>query len=661
MTDTNARELLIQGLQAHQAGNLETALDLYKRGLALDPRHPDGNRLYGTLCLQTARFEEAEQYLRHALQVAPTDAETHNNLGAVLLHTGRPSEAISSLRAAILLRPAYDDAHSNLGEALRQVGDTKGAQAAIEKALTLNPNHTNALFNLGVLKTAERDYAGAARYLERTLTLFPGHVAARRQLVNVYVTSAEYLKGEQHCRILLRQIPDDHEVRVVLVSILIAARRYDEAMEEIRYVLDRVPDHPRARVCFGHTLRQTGRPEEALAAFREVAASHPEEPRASGGIVEILLRRGELNAALPLAEEIVSRFPDNGLPRLDLGTVLEKLGRHEDACAAYRAGLTLLPDQPGLHFNLANQLLSLGRFEEGWEEYEWRRRIASWSVTGANCRTWAGEPLEGKTLLIEAEQGLGDVIQFVRLAPLVAAQGANVLLESQPELMRLFESAAGVWKILQKPCDQHLQADFRVPLLSLPRLLGIRLENIPAQVPYLAPPDELVDIWKARLANDTGFRVGIAWSGNPQHIDDANRTCPVALLHPLLDVPGTTFYSLQKGGGPALSEAGMAAKVRDVSEEWTDFADTAAFAQTLDLVISVDTAVAHLAGALARPVWTLLPFAPDWRWLLGREDSPWYPTMRLFRAPRPRDWGSLIGRAASALAQEVRTKAGQPG
>lgn len=658
----NVRAVLLEALRLHQAGDFDAAAGLYREALALDPQQPDGNRLLGTLLLQTGRFAEAEHTLRYALSLAPADAETYSNLGAVLIHTGRLAEAIPALRTATSLRPGFADALSNLGEALRQTGDAAGARAALVQALAVNADHVNALFNLGVLKTAERDYAGAAQCLERALTLFPGHVAARRQLVNAYVTASEYLKAEQHCRSLLDRDPDDHEVRVALASIFIAARQYDEAMRQVRHVLDRDPDHPRAKVCLGQILRQTGRQDEALAVFREVAAAHPEEPRASAGIVEILLRRGDLDAALALAEEIVSRHPDNGFMRLDLGTVLEKLGRPEDACDVYRAGLALLPDQPGLHFNLGIQLLLLGRFEEGWKEYGWRTKLATWGIRETGRTSWRGEPLEGKTLLIEAEQGLGDMIQFVRLAPLAAARGADVLLECQPELMRLFESAAGIRRIVQKPetGQAQVQADAYLPLLSLPEVLDIRLENVPADVPYLAPPANLAAAWKERLAGDAGFRVGIAWSGNPQHIDDANRSCPLDRFAPLLAVPGATFYSLQKGGAAALLAAGLDGKVRDHSDEWTDFADTAAFMQSLDLVIAVDTAAVHLAGAMGLPAWALLPFAPDWRWLLDRKDSPWYPTLRLVRPPQPRDWPSVIGQAASMLSEEIRSRAGRP-
>lgn len=639
------RAMLLEALRSHQTGVFNAAAGLYQRALLLDPMQPDGNRLFGTLCLQTGRFDEAERYLRIAANLAPADAETHNNLGAVLLHIGQYEEAIPSLQKAIALRSNYDDAFSNLGEALRKINDTAGAHAALEKALAINPNHANALFNIGVLMIAERNIPGAINALEQALSIFPGHVAAQRQLINSYITISDYLKAEQHCRTLLVLNPDDHEVRAALASIYIATRQYDKALQESRYTLDRVPDHIRAGICLGQVLRQTGHLDEALTIFQEIAERQPEEPRAAGGIVEVLLRRGELDAALTLAEETVLRHPRGGLSWLDLGTVLEKLGQTEVACSAYRKGIDLLPDQPALHFNLGNQLLLLGRFEEGWQEYEWRTRLAIWGVNAVNCMSWSGQPLKGKTLLIKAEQGMGDMIQFVRLVPMIEKQGGKIMLECQPELVRLFQSVGGIDRLTSKPYSESEQPDVHIPLLSLPKLLGIQLENIPANIPYLAPPAELVDGWKRRLIADSGMRVGIAWSGNPQHIDDGNRSCPPELLAPLLAVQGATFYSVQKEGTSA------AAGIKDLSSEWGDFADTASFMQMLDLVITVDTAAAHLAGALGIPVWTLLPFAPDWRWLLDRSDSPWYPSMRLFRQPRPRAWGPVISEVASELAK----------
>ncbi len=649
MTENDAKVLLVQGLRAHQAGDLESARGFYERGLALDPFHPDGNRLLGTVYLQQGRFDCAETYLRKALRTAPDDAETLNNLGAVLLHTGREADALSLLRKALERRPGYADALSNLGETLRRLGERADARLALTRALAIEPRHANALYNLGVLLTEENEFEGARHCLEQALAIFPGHLAARRQLANVHILRGDAAAAEKICLELLAAQPDDHEVRAALASIYISIRRYDAAQRQAQYILDREPDHPRTLVCLGQVLRQSGRPAEALEMFRRVRAAHPDDVRAACGIVDTKILQNDLDGALALARELAQRHPRDPLVRLDLGLTLEKLGRHEEACAAYREGLALAPAHPALHFNLATRLLLLGRYQEGWQEYAWRRRLGVWGAPRDGVPEWQGESLEGKTLLIEAEQGLGDMIQFVRLAPALKARGARLVLECQEALLRLMSTAAGIDTLVPRGTQPLPATDLRAPLLSLPGLLGVDAEHIPAATPYLTAPPDRVAFWKDRLAPERGLRVGIAWAGNPEHTDDANRSCPPQFFRPLLELPGIAFYSLQKGSSAAQAFPGRG--IRDYSEEWPDLAETAAFVTNLDLVIAVDTAVVHLAGALGARVWTLLPYSPDWRWQLNRDDSPWYPTMRLFRAPQPRAWTPLIREVAAALSQ----------
>jgi Flp pilus assembly protein TadD len=644
-----ARELLIKGLNAHQAGDLESARGFYERGLALDPLHPDGNRLLGTVYLQQGRFDYAETYLRNALQTAPDDAEALNNLGAVLLHTCRETDALSLLRRALERRPHYADALSNLGETLRRLGERAEAKQALSRALALDSHHANALYNLGVLLTEENDFEGARYCLEQALAIFPGHLAARRQLANVHILRGDAAAAEKICLDLLDILPDDHEVRTSLASIYVSLRLYEAAWKEIQYILDREPDHPHATVCMGQILLKTNRPADALETFHRVLSAYPDEKRASCGILETKILQNDLDAALALATELAERHPRDPLVRLDLGLVLEKLGRYEQACAAYRHGLAVAPAHPALHFNLANCLLLLGRFHEGWQEYEWRRKLGLWGTPRDGVPEWQGESLEGKTLLIEAEQGLGDMIQFVRLAPALKARGATLVLECQETLIRLLTTAAGIDMLVRQGTQPLPVTDLRAPLLSLPRLLRVDAEYIPAATSYLTAPAERVAFWKDRLAPYDGLRVGIAWAGNPEHTDDANRSCPPQFFRSLLDLPGIAFYSLQKGG--CVEQAFPGGNIQDHSAEWPDLAETAAFVANLDLVISVDTVIAHLAGALGQRVWTLLPYSPDWRWQLNRDDSPWYPTMRLFRAPQPRAWAPLIQEVATALGQ----------
>lgn len=657
----DVRKLLLDALRLHQAERFDNAAGLYRSALALSPDQPDGNRLYGTLCLQTGQFDEAERHLRRALAAAPDDADALSNLGAVLIHTGRPADAVHFLKKSIDLRPAFPDALSNLGEALRQAGDREGARIALGQALTLEPNHANAFFNLGVLNAEDHDYTSAIQCFEHSLALFPNHLAAQRQLADAHIVLGHYPEAEVLCRNILDADPGAHEVRCALISILTSAGYLEEACEQIEIILAAVPDHPRALVCLGSILRQSGRLEEALNLFQRLISLGQEEPRALGGIVDTRIAMGDFEGALELAHEAVRRFPKEGLLYLDLGVAQEKLCRPSEACDSYRAGLSLLPYHPALHFNLGTQLLLLGRFDEGWREYEWRTRLAVWGIQPPSRTRWHGEPLGGDPLVIKVEQGIGDMLQFVRLLPELAARGIHVVLECQPSLRRLLENADGIAELREAGPPSQKDGEWQASLLSLPGILGISADTIPSAVPYLKVPEKDIEAWRERLKADRGYRVGIAWSGNPQHMNDANRSCPLACFAPLFEVQGASFYSLQPGGGSALQSEPAAKRVIDLTDSIGDFADTAALLMNMDLVISVDTSVAHLAGALAKPVWTLLPFAPDWRWQTQRADSPWYPSMRLFRQHKPRSWQEPVQEAAQALAENIAARRASAG
>jgi hypothetical protein len=294
--------------------------------------------------------------------------------------------------------------------------------------------------------------------------------------------------------------------------------------------------------------------------------------------------------------------------------------------------------------------LLLGDYERGWAEYEWRWRTGEMHLPSFAQPRWDGAPLGGRTVLLYAEQGLGDALQFVRYAPLVRQRGGRVIVACRAPLLRLLAGCAGIDRLADQAGD--LPAfDVYAPLLSLPHLLGTTLATVPAAVPYLHADPALVERWRGELAAGPAFRVGIGWQGSPLHPADRRRSVPVSFFRPLAAVPGVRLYSLQKGtGAEQLGGPHGRFPAEDLSPRLADFADTAAVMKNLDLVITVDTALAHLAGALGLPVWVALPFAPDWRWLTGRDDSPWYPTARLFRQPRAGAWAEVFG----ALAAELR-------
>jgi len=346
----------------------------------------------------------------------------------------------------------------------------------------------------------------------------------------------------------------------------------------------------------------------------------------------------EAEAACREALRLAPEDPEN---HRTLGNIYYAGRRLEETAACYQAALRLAPDDPGTRWNRSILLLLEGEFEEGWREYEWRWRLPDAPARAVLQPLWDGAPLAGRRILLDAEQGMGDTIQFLRYVPMVVEAGGDVIFQCHSPLVKMLEKHPGLGRVidLNRPAPD---ADVQAPLLSLPRIFHTTRDSIPARVPYLAAEPERVAFWGRRMASLDGFRVGVAWSGNPRNPNNRERSLDPRGLAPLLRVPGVRLVDLQKEHG----ETGLAL---DRLEGWDDVSDTAAIMMHLDLVISVDTLAAHLAGALGRPVWTLLPFAAEFRWLLDREDSPWYPTMRLFRQKHPGDWEEAIGRVAEAL------------
>ncbi len=339
--------------------------------------------------------------------------------------------------------------------------------------------------------------------------------------------------------------------------------------------------------------------------------------------------------------------PDFAEARKNLANALKDQGRCKEAIESYRQAIRIDPDYAEAHWNLSLTLLLDGRFSEGWQQYGWRHKVNLGSGTYPHrydMPLWDGAQFHGKRLLVHYEQGFGDTIQFVRYLPMVKARGGTVILEARKPLAMLFYRSLGVDEIVPGSLEHrpNVEADFHISVMDLPAIFGTTVETIPASVPYLHPDPCRVEYWRNRLSSDK-FKVGLVWGGSVTHGNDRRRSCKLAQFEPLFTVPGIGFYGLQKGPQAAQADLlGTEMELINLGDELDDLDDTAAVIENLDLMISVDTSVAHLAGAIGGPVWTLLPFSPDWRWMLGRDDSPWYPTMRLFRQETPDRWDTVF-------------------
>jgi tetratricopeptide (TPR) repeat protein len=434
-----------------------------------------------------------------------------------------------------------------------------------------------------------------------------------------------------------------------------ATGRYDEAITSYRHALELAPDHPEILYNLGNALLALGRIEEALSSYDDVLA------RASGHVGALvnrgntLLRLNQPVAAMASYDDALARMPGHQQILTNRGHTLRRLDRPLEALTDFKAAIAAAPEFAEAHFEAAMTHLTLGDFASGWKEYEWRWKTGAFARHRSlpQAPLWLGQqPVAGKTILLHAEQGFGDTIQFIRYAPLLAGMGAKVICEVQPELQPLLSDLDGVTVIASGTPRQAF--DWHCPLLSLPLAFKTTQETIPAPAPYLNAPAERMSYWRERLGPQGRPRAGFVWSGQVSHNNDANRSIALARLAPLFENPPFQCFSLQSELRPADDEtlAGLPNLVH-LGGDLRDFADTAAIISLLDVVISVDTAVAHLAGALGKPVLVLLPHAADFRWMRDCCDSPWYPTAALVRQPAFGDWDSVVTR----LGEELRNRA----
>jgi tetratricopeptide (TPR) repeat protein len=441
-----------------------------------------------------------------------------------------------------------------------------------------------------------------------------------------------------------------------------ATGRLEEAIASYRNALQLAPDHPEILYNLANTYLELGHIDDALAQFDAVLAKNPDHVGALVNRGNTLLRFNQPVQAIASYDDALARMPGHPQILTNRGHALRRLDRPVEALAGFEAAIAAKPDFAEAHFEAAMTRLSLGDFEAGWKAYEWRWRTGAFAAQRRQFRAplWLGDaPVAGKTILLHAEQGFGDTIQFVRYAPLLAGRGAKVVCEVQPELQPLLAQLENGQDITIIAKGTPLPAfDLHCPLLSLPLAFGTQPLTIPAAVPYLAAPAERLAEWRDRLAPG-GPRVGFVWSGQPSHKNDASRSIPLKRLAGLFENSLMRCFSLQSQMRDADSEIlkGLPNLIH-LGDSFRDFADTADVIALLDVVVSVDTAVAHLAGAMGKPVVILLPYAADFRWLRGRGDSPWYPTAKLFRQPEFGDWDSVISQLRDELQQVTSKGAG---
>jgi len=520
----------------------------------------------------------------------------------------------------------------------QRAGRLREAEAACLGVLEHNPNDVRALHLMGTLLIQKRQPALAAAALQQAARLAPQSPDIQFVLGEALRMNGDASGAEAAYRksVALRPLfPPAHNG---LGLALVLQGKLESAVLAWQRGIQLKADYAEAHANLGAALAQLKKPSEAAPILRRAVELNPNFAPGHNNLANVLDELEETDGAVEHWQRAIALVPNYFDALVNLGKTVQRRGEHARALQLLDHAVSLRPHDPDARFLRGLALLLQGNLTDGFADYAWRMQCKELNIDPRNFSqpAWDGSDQPGKTILLRAEQGFGDVFQFVRYARMVKQRCGQVVLECQAELAELMKTVKGIDTIAVR--NQGLPPfDFHAPLLDLPRLLGTTLRSVPADVPYIAADPARVEKWSHLLAADPpGKRVGLVWSGNPHHGNDRNRSIYLRDLQPLADVPGVTFFSLQKGAaGSQASDSTLKIKVVDHTPRLTDFSETAALLANLELIITVDTSVAHLAGALGRPIWVLLPFAPDWRWMIDRTDSPWYPTMRLFRQRQP--------------------------
>ena len=556
-----------------------------------------------------------EQLIRDLLELKPDHWSAKVRLAQILIRTNRPEEAFKLANETVLAVPDMGEAHAVMGEILLRHNKAKEALGAFNKALELKPGHVPTSLHIG------------------------------RLLLDM----GQNLPGANHLLHVVKSLPNDAPAHLAMAMALTRLGKHNDALTAFKVAAKGDPATGDILNNLGVAMDGSGRKAEAITVLRAAVLIQPESWTAWDNLGNALLSRGNARMAENCHRQALALKPDNAATLSNLANALHRQGKMEESVDFYRQAIAATPDSAKFHTNLALTLLLMERYEEGWVEYEWRWKDHPAFPKYLREKPWKGEPMPDGTLLLQAEQGFGDTIQFIRYVPHLKTLAKRVILICQPELVRTMKTVVGLDEVLPEGCDIP-QFDKGVTLLSVPGILRVGINPIQPVPPYLyPPPDAGFDLGPKTKK----LRVGIVWAGRPTHGDDWNRSMPAYLLKPMLEIPDIEFVSLQKGDVAPRIGRPPPELMYDAGNRCKDFADTAVIISQLDLVIGVDTSVCHLAAAMGKPTWIMLPLIPDFRWRLQGETSPWYTNVNLFRRNNGEGWERVLLSICRALSEVV--------
>jgi len=568
------------------------------------------------------QLNEAERIYNQILTVMPLCADAWHLLGVIWRERGKFQNATQIITKAIQLDGSVPLYYVSLGDVYQAQEDYAEAVAVYRRALRLNPKMIEALCNMGNALREQGNLQQAIACYEKCLTINPHRSEVFNNL------------GLAHYKF----------------------QNYPAAVDSFKKSVELNPADAEAYNNLGNIYRDQSNFEAAIACYRQAHAITPENPLINYNLGVVYQIMHDSKEAFKFYQKAVQYEPSFASAHSNLAKLYQDLNCFDDALDHYKKALQIEPDHADARFNRSLALLATSKFKEGWQEYEWRFKRGKWKKIYPHRlvgRRWDGSDFSGKRLFIHSEQGFGDTIQFIRYLPLVKSFGGFIIFEVREELYELLRDFQGFDQLSIMSFDHPPQEeyDFYIPLMSLPGLFETTLENIPGSMPYISAPGDKHAYW-LNIINGSKPKIGLVWAAKPTY--DHQKSCPLEHYFPLFQFSQLKFYGLQKGN-PASLPKELPANMVNLGNEFGTFADTAGAIACLDLVISVDTAVAHLAGAMGKPVWLILPYAPDWRWLMDRTDTPWYPTMRIFRQPSPGDWEGAINMLKRSLQYWIKT------
>lgn len=637
---------------SHGLGKLSEAVDSYNKAIELKPDFEIVYRDLSLTLFQSGQIDSARKVILKAIALYPTNADFHYYLGKLFAHDDAPDKAIDCYLKALLIQPGFADAHNDMGLAHLAQGQLGAAIQSYQRAVTLKLDFAEAHSNMGFALQRQGKLEEATASYQKALAINPDFFIAHNNLASTLQAQGKLDEAIGHLQKAIEINPNNAEVHSNMGVAFKIQGKLEAAVGCCQKSLSINSDYAEAHSNLADVLQVQGKLDAAVECYQRALSLKPFLYETHNNLGNVYKTQSKLNAAAEQYQQAIALKPDLASAHLNLGLVLLEEGIRDRAMQCFQDAISLESNFVEAHLSMSLSQLQIGDFEQGWAEYEWRWKSAQMQsiIYDYKQPLWLGkESLSGKTILLHDEQGLGDTIQFCRYAKLVAAQGATILLLVPSALKSLLTGLEGVSQVLAE--GESVPAfDYHCPLMSLPLAFATRVNTIPAEGPYLGCNPGYVSKWQHKLGNKTRPRIGLVWSGSQKHKNDHNRSIPLADLLGLVSNQGQ-FVSLQKEIRPV--DQPLLNRHKHIvcfGEDLEDFMDTAGLIANMDLVISVDTSVAHLAGAMGKPVWILLPFNPDWRWMLERSDCPWYPSARLFRQTNIGDWSSAL----SVVAEELK-------